>query len=380
MKTFVYRLYPSKSQARLLASTVETCRRVYNDCLAERKEAWEQERRTVTKVEQLRHVKTIKATNPHAKTIHSHVLQVTVADLDKAFTAFFRRVKVGEMPGYPRFKGRNRFDSFGLKEYGNGWKLDGRRLRLSGIGRVAVRWHRPLEGIPKTVRIRCRPDGWYACITCEAPTQPLPPTGRAVGVDVGVSALITTSDGAKVPHPAWYRSEQRKLRVLQRRVARRAKGGANRRKAIQAVARHHQHISNRRADFLDKLANNLIQDYDLIAVENLKITNMVRNRHLAKSILDGGWGYFQQRLRDKAAEAGRVIAETDPAYTSQTCSGCGQRFEERQELSVRWVTCPCGLSMDRDHNAARNILIRAGRARWEPKLAMAGVSQEAVGL
>jgi putative transposase len=115
VKTFVYRLYPSKSQARLLASTVETCRRVYNDCLAERKEAWEQERRTVTKVEQLRHVKTIKATNPHAKTIHSHVLQVTVADLDKAFTAFFRRVKVGEMPGYPRFKGRNRFDSFGLK-------------------------------------------------------------------------------------------------------------------------------------------------------------------------------------------------------------------------------------------------------------------------
>lgn len=152
-KAFRYRLYPSHAQERLLDATLETCRRFYNDCLAERKQAWEEEQRTVGKVAQLRRVKERKATNPWAKDVHSHVLQIVVDDLDKAFQAFFRRVKAGEDPGYPRFKGRHRWRSFGFKEYGNGFKLDGRRLKLSGIGRIAVRWHRPIEGQIKTLRI-----------------------------------------------------------------------------------------------------------------------------------------------------------------------------------------------------------------------------------
>lgn len=498
MKTFAYRLFPSKPQERLLLSTVETCRHVYNDCLAERNEAWENEQRSITKFQQMRRVKDVKATNPYAKDVHSHILQVAVSDLDKAFQSFFRRVKAGEKPkgkgesgcqtqdhrtknttastferdtrttkhsekdrrqlhaatvksverqcsfgrkstasplpvksvekptlpystttiatqrrktgvsehssiantrkseyskrlpsvvssvpiatenstgqketghesnrrvGYPRFKGRDRFDSFGLKEYGNGWKVDGRRLKLSGIGRVAVRWHRPMEGKPKTVRIIHKPDGWYACITCETPTHPLPATGGAVGIDVGLSSLITTSDGEKVPHPRWYREEQRKLRVLQRTVARRTKGGKNRRKAVASLKRQHQRIGNRRADVLNKLANDLMQRYDVIAVEDLRITHMVRNRHLAKSILDAGWGYFVQRLHAKAEDAARAVHEVNPAYTSQTCSACGQRFPEQLTLSVRWVICGCGLAMDRDENAARNILTRAGHVR-----------------
>ena len=364
MRAFRYRLYPSKSQERLLASTIETCRRLYNDCLAERKAAWEQDRRTVSKVEQLRRVKVVKATNPAAAGIHSHVLQVTVSDLDRAFGAFFRRVKAGETPGYPRFKGCDRFDSFGLKEYGNGWKIDGRRLRLSGIGRVAVRWHRPLEGAPKTIRITRRADGWYASIVCEAPNHPLPPTCRAVGLDVGITSLVTTSDGEHVPYPRWYRDSQRELRVLQRRVARRKQGGANRRKAVRLLMRYHQWIANRRGDFLAKLAHDLIGRYDLIAVEGLRIPNLVKNRHLAKSILDAGWGDFLSRLRAKAEDAARVVVEVDPTYTSQVCSTCGQRFTERVPLSQWWVTCVCGLSMDRDENAAINILNRAGHARW----------------
>jgi putative transposase len=152
-KAFVYRLYPSKPQARLLDATLETCRRFYNQCLAERTQAWEQQQRMVGKFEQLRRVKTLKAENLDAKSVHSHVLQTVVQDLDKAFQAFFRRLKAGEKPGFPRFQGRNRFRSFGFKELGNGFKLDGQRLKLSGIGRVAVRWHRPLEGASKTVRI-----------------------------------------------------------------------------------------------------------------------------------------------------------------------------------------------------------------------------------
>jgi putative transposase len=370
MKTFCFRLYPSKAQEKLLEETRETCRRFYNDCLAERKEAYESEKRTVGTFEQLRHVKERKATNPYAAKVHSHILQVVVADLDRAFAAFFRRVKAGETPGYPRFKGRHRFDSFGLKEYGNGFKIDGRRLKVSGIGRIPVRWHREIEGTVKTVRIIKKADGWYACFSCEVETMPLPETGAAVGIDVGVASLITTSDGEKTPHPGWYRAEQRKLRVLQRSVARKKKGGSNRRKAVVALKRHHQQISNGRKDFLNNLAHDLIQGYDVIALEDLRIPNMVRNRHLAKSILDAGWGYLVTHLTHKAAEAGREVVLVNPAYTSKTCSRCGAMFDGLT-LADRHVSCSCGLSLDRDHNAALNILHaalillgRAGRARW----------------
>lgn len=362
-KTFRYRLYPSRSQGRLLEQTLETCRRWYNDCLAERKAAWEDRRESVGKYAQLRKVKDLKHTNPLAAQVHSHVLQTAVQDLDRAFNAFFRRVKAGERPGYPRFKGRSRFASFGLKEYGNGFKLDGRRLRLSGIGRIRVRWHRPMEGMIKTIRL-CRKAGkWYACFSCEVDAHPLESTGQEVGVDVGLYHLVATSDGKMVENPKWYRAEQARLRVLQRRIARRKLGGSNRRKAVAALQVQHERIANRRKDALDKLAHDLIERYDRIALEDLQISNMVRNRRLSKSIMDSGWGYLKTHLTHKAAEAGRVVMLVDPAHTSDTCSQSGHVLEGLT-LADRWVSCVCGLSMDRDHNAARNILNRAGRARW----------------
>ena len=159
LKAFKFRLYPSRSQGRLLEQTLETCRQWYNTCLEERKATWAESREQVSLYDQLRKVKDLKATHPYAKNIHSHILQTVVQDLDKAFTAFFRRLKVGETPGYPRFKSRDRFDSFGLKEDGNDFKRDGRRLRLTGIGRVRVRWHRALAGTVKTVR---QAGQWYA--------------------------------------------------------------------------------------------------------------------------------------------------------------------------------------------------------------------------
>jgi putative transposase len=379
LKTFAYRLYPSTPQARLLDSTLETCRRWYNQCLAERRDAYQQRGETVGKFAQLAKVKDQKARNPYAKGIHSHVLQVVVADLDKAFQAFFRRVKAGETPGYPRFRGRNRFASFGFKEHGNGFKVDGRRLKLSGIGRVAVRWHRPLEGQIKTVRITRRAGKWYACFACEVEATPLPATGREIGVDVGIASLITTSEGEKEPHPGWYRAAQRKLRVLQRRVARRKKGSTSRRKAVLQLQRQHERIANTRKDYLKKLAHRLVAHYDRIALEDLRITNMVRNRHLAKSILDAGWGYLVQHLTSKAAEAGRVVCLVDARYTSKTCSRCGHVFESLS-LSDRWIACGCGLSLDRDHNAAVNILKRAGHVRWGVSESLDSLPQEAAAL
>jgi len=375
-KAFVYRLYPSRTQERLLESTLETCRRFYNDCLAERKTAWEEEQRSVGKTEQLRHVKVYKTTNPWAKTIHSHVLQTVVQDLDKAFDAFFRRVKAGESPGYPRFKGRNRWRSFGLKELGNGFRLDGRRLKLSGIGRIAVRWHRPRAGQIKTLRVSKKAGKWFASFSCVVDTPaPLPATGQGVGIDVGLSSLITTSEGERVGHPRFYRKAQRKLRVCQRRVARRKKSGENRRKAVLMLQRQHERIRNQRKDYLNKLAHDLVMRHDRIALEDLAITRMVHG-NLAKSILDAGWGYLVQRLHDKAESAGRVVVLVDPRGTSKTCSGCGATFEGLT-LADRWVTCGCGVSLDRDHNAAINIKNRGGQLRWSSSSPRGGLGQEA---
>jgi putative transposase len=274
LKAYKYRLYPSKAQQLLLEQTLETCRRWYNTCLAERKEAYENEKRSVGKFEQLRKVRELKQSNPYATNVHSHILQVVVQDLDKAFQSFFRRVKAGETAGYPRFKGRNRFDSFGLKEYGNGFKVDGRRLKLSGMGRLRVRWHRPIEGTLKTVRV-CRQAGkWYASFACEVLEQSLQPTGQSVGVDVGIHHLLATSDNEIVDNPRWYRNAQAKLRILQRKVSRRTIGGSNRRKAVLALQSQHEYISNSRKDFLNQVAHSLITRYDFIALENLHINGM----------------------------------------------------------------------------------------------------------
>jgi putative transposase len=363
-KTFKYRLYPSKSQLVYLDQTLETCRDWYNNCLAERKDAWENEKKNVGKFKQLSRVKDYRKENPYAAQVHSHIMQVVVQDLDKAFQAFFRRVKRGETPGYPRFKGRNRFDSFGLKEYGNGFKVDGRRLCITGIGRLRVRWHREMEGRVKTVRILKQAGEWYACFSCEVEEKILPATGKQVGIDVGIHHLLATSDGDVADNPQWYRVAQDKLRIIQRTVSRRTMGGANRRKSVLALQRQHETISNSRKDFLNKLAFQLTITYDLIAMERLNINGMVRNHHLSKSIMDAGWGYLSKRISDKAVEAGRHVVQVNPAYTSKTCSSCGAIFETLT-LADRWVECSCGLSIDRDVNAAINILNRAGYARWD---------------
>jgi putative transposase len=203
---FVYRLYPSKSQRGRLEAVRETCRHFYNNCLRERKEAYQERGETISKTVQLRQVKVEKATSPSALDVHSHILQNVVADLDKAFQAFFRRLKAGKKPGYPRFRGRNRFAGFGFKEYGNGFKVDRRRLKLTGIGRIAVRWHREIDGKIKTARVFCRAGKWFVAFSCEVEKpQPLPATGESIGIDLGLVRLATFNTGEKKENPRWYR-------------------------------------------------------------------------------------------------------------------------------------------------------------------------------
>jgi len=226
---------------------------------------------------------------------------------------------------------------------------------LSKIGRIALRWSRPIEGTPKTVTISREADGWYVCFSCaDVPMQPLPPTSQQTGIDLGLEAFATLSNGERIFHPGWYRKAERTLKTAQRRVSRRKKGSQRRRKAATLLARAHLKVKRQRRDFHHKEALKLVRANDTIYHEDLQTANMVKNHRLAKSISDAGWSQFVSILAAKAAWAGRRVVAVPPAYTSQTCSLCGVIVQKG--LSVRWHSCPdCGTSLHRDHNAARNI-------------------------
>jgi putative transposase len=218
-----------------------------------------------------------------------------------------------------------------------------------------------MEGTPKTVTISREADGWYACFSCaEVPIHPLPSTGQETGIDLGIEVFATLSNGTRIFNPGWYRKAARALKTAQRRVSRRKKGSNRRRKAVALFAKAHQQVKRQRQDFHHKMALALVRENDTIYHEDLQTANMLKNHHLAKSISDAGWSAFLSILVAKAAYAGRRVVAVPPAYTSQTCSGCGVIVHKG--LSVRWHACPdCGTSLHRDHNAAKNIE-RAGRA------------------
>lgn len=354
-KTYKYKLRPTPAQARQLEQTLWRCRTLYNTALEQRKVAYERRGVTLSAYGQQAELPDLKAAFPEYGDIHSQVLQDVLTRLDKAFQAFFRRIKAGQTPGYPRFQGRNRYHSFTYKQYGNGARLDNGFLVLSKIGRIGVRWSRPLEGTPKTVTISQEADGWYAVISCaDVPARPLPPTGRETGIDVGLKVFVITADGEVVDNPRPHRRGEKKLAKAQRRVSKRKQGSHRRKKAAGLLGKQHQTVKRQRADFHHKTALNLLRQYDTIYLEDLQVANMVRNHHLAKSISDAGWAQFRTILEAKAACAGRRVVAVPPAYTSQDCSGCGERVPK--SLSVRTHVCTnCGLVMDRDENAARNI-------------------------
>ena len=325
-KTYQYKLKPTPEQERALDRTLMLCRHVYNAAVGERREAWRMRGVSVTYYQQQAELPGIKEAMPEYAEVNAQVLQDVVLRVDRAFQAFFRRMREGRTPGYPRFHGRDRYNSFTYPQVGEhgGARLDNGFLVLSKIGRIAVRWSRPIEGTPKTVTISREADGWYVCFSCaDVPVQPLPATGQETGIDLGIEAFATLSDGTRIFHPGWYRKAERALKTAQRRVSRRKKGSNRRRKAVTLLAKAHQTVKRQRTDFHHKTALALVQTNDTIYHENLQPANMVKNHHLAKSISDAGWGAFLIILTHKAACAGRRIIAVNPAYTSQTCSGCG---------------------------------------------------------
>jgi putative transposase len=356
-KTFRYKLKPTPEQERELERTLMLCRHVYNAAVSERREAWQKCGVSVSYYQQKAELPDIKEAMPGYREVNAQVLQDVILRVDRAFQAFFRRVKDGATPGYPRFHGRDRYNSFTYPQIGDhgGARLDNGFLVLSKIGRIAVRWSRPIEGTPKTVTLSREADGWYVCFSCaDVPVLLLPATGQETGIDLGIEAFATLSDGTRIFSPGWYRKAERALKTAQRRVSRRKKGSARRRKAVALLAKAHQKVRRQRADFHHKTALALIQQNDTIYHEDLQTANMLKNHHLAKSISDAGWSAFLTILSYKAACAGRSVVAVPPAYTSQRCSGCGGLVSKG--LSVRWHACPdCRTSLHRDHNAAKNI-------------------------
>jgi putative transposase len=358
-KTFKYRLYPTKQQQRLLEQQLEERRWLYNGLLAARREAWEQWQESLRLYDQQATLPALKATRPTLAAVQSQVLQNVAVRIDLAFQAFFRRVRTGETPGYPRFRGRGRYASITYPQVPVGCKLDAgaRRLRLYGVGPVKIILHRPLEGVPKTATISWSSTGkWYVCFSCEcAEPVPLPPTGQQVGIDVGLKTFATLSTRQEIANPRFFHTEERALAKAQRRLSKEETGTPDRAERRKIVARVHERTRWRRGDFAHQHSRRDVNQFDLIAVEDLSVNRMTHNHCLAKSVHDAAWSQFASLLSYKAAWASREYVAVNPAYTSQDCSVCGHR--QALSLSDRTYTCSCcGVVLDRDLNASLNIL------------------------
>ena len=358
-KTFEYRAYPTTKQHKTLTLWLTLLRMIYNQALAWRKQVYEATGETVKWTTQGNALPALKQESKAFAGLHSDVLQDCLRRLDKAYQAFFRRVKAGEEPGFPRFKGKGRYRSMTFshlsKQLLRNIQKKFARVVIPKIGHLKIRYHRPLpDGKIKNLTISRKASGWYVTICVEVPDPVEAPIETTLGVDVGLNAFAVDSDGQHIPNPRHFRKPEKKLGKHQRVLSRRKKGSKRRVKQQEVVGRCHERIANQRKDFHFKAAHRIMSRCDEVAVENLNIKNMVKNHHLAKSISDAAWGGFLLRLQSKAESAGKQFTKIKPHYTSQQCSGCNEIVSK--QLSDRIHECPhCGLVLDRDHNAAINI-------------------------
>jgi len=347
--TYKYRIYPTKKQETLLNGQLETCRFLYNQLLEIRKKSWENNKKSMSCYDNIKQIPKLKETYPQLISVYSQCLQNVAIRVDLTYQGFFRRLKTGDTPGYPRFRGKGRYFSICYPQYGNGCELNKNNLSLSKVGDVEVVLHRKMLGVPKTVTISKTPTNkWFVSISCDdvPKRKQFRRTGKEVGVDVGILSFATFDDGTKIKNPRFFEKEQKEL------------GKKQRQEKWKVVKRVHERITNKRNDFLHKTTNDILNKYDFIYVEDIETNKLLKKRWCSKQISDVAWSTFTNILSYKAAYADKTLVKCNPAYTSQTCSSCGTRT--LMELKDRVFTCSCGLSMDRDVNAARNIL-RLGR-------------------
>jgi putative transposase len=384
-RAYKFRMRPTVRQHVALATCVDSHRELYNAALQERRDAWAHNKTRICYTDQAAQLTEIRRGRPDVAVWSYSSQQATLRRLNKAFDGFFRRVKAGKRRGYPRFKGRARFDSVEWPADGDGcrWHPDKSRVYLQGIGQVKVRAHRTVAGRVKTLQIRRESRHWMLILSCDdvSPT-PLPSTGRPVGIDVGIASFATTSDGQHVENPRWARTAANKLAAAQRRLQRARRGSKNRERRRETVAARHRKVANQRRNFHHKIARQFIECYELIVVEDLAVANMLRRAKpvpdldnpgaflangaraksgLSRSISDAGWSQFVSVLRAKAEDAGRTWIEVDPRHTSDGCERCGHAAAENRVTQAEFNCRACGHSAHADEQAARNIL-RAGLA------------------
>ena len=401
IKSFKFRLYPTRKQQETLQWTLDRCREMYNASLQERRDTWNIIKRhpsfydeewckqavkdhRVSCYDQINQLPELKELREEYKDIHSQVLQETLKRVDKAFQAFFRRVKNGEKAGYPRYQGRDHYDSFTYPQ--GGFAIEGDKVVLSKIGRVKIRLHRPIQGTIKTCTIKREGDCWYVTFSCEIEsTQEMqtPYTDQAVGVDLGLYHFAALSTGDIIENPRHYRTAEKKLAGIQQEVTRKKRGSKHREKTVKRLSKAYRKVRNQRQDFLHQWSHRLVNTYEAIVFEELAPSKMSKapkpkqdedgkylpngaskKAGLNKSILDAGWSTFVTMCEYKAANAGMTqVVKVDPYKTSQVCSACLHEGPHK-DLSERVHTCEmCGLVLDRDVNAAVNIL-----AVWQDDL------------
>jgi putative transposase len=384
-RAYKFRMRPTARQHIALSACVEAHRELYNAALQERREAWAHSRTGIRYVDQSAQLSEIRRERPDVAVWSFSSQQATLRRLNKAFASFFRRVRAGEKPGYPRFKSRGRFGSVEWPKNGDGarWHADSHRVYLQGVGQIKVTAHREVVGRVKTLQISREGRRWMLILSCaEVPANPLPANGRRAGIDVGIAAFATTSDSTHVENPRWARAAAKKLASAQQQLGQAKRGSNNRARRRETLASRHRKVANARRDFHHKTARQLVERYDFIVVENLAIANMLRrakpapdpenrgaylpNRGrvksgLNRSISDAGWGQFISILRAKAEDAGRTWIEVDPRHTSDGCENCGFAAAGNRLTQAHFKCQRCLHCAPADEHAARNIL-RAGLA------------------
>ena len=383
-RTYKYRVYPTLDQERYLYAEFKHQKRLYNYMLQMRSQMYNYGSISVSMYDQINHLAKLRKDNTYYSD-HPQDMQVsTIKRLDAAYDHFFDRCKdpKARKKGHPKFKGSVRSVTWCLRKTKVKDNATGtfkrvrqnpiretgtryNRLKVPKLGEVKIRQHRPLIGDPKEITLKKTARGWYCFIVCEVSDTLKCVPKSACGVDVGTKDFLTTSEGHPVPNPRFYRQAERKLAKLQRILSRRKRGSKRWYKAKDALAKQHDIIACQRLDFIAKTAYDLFhhKDFDVVVAEKLKPSHMVKNRHLAKSISDASWGMFFDWCKWVAKRDGKHFHQVPPHHTSQMCSECCQKSAIKLKLSDRLFHCKsCGLKLDRDHNAALNILFRAACA------------------